>query len=208
MKIDDNTVALVAYKIYLDASDGELIEVAEEENPRSMVFGFDKVIPGFEFNMKGVEEGEKFDFSLSPDEAFGDFRPEMIIDVPKRAFMVNGELREDLLYVNNELNMMDNNGQPMKGKIVNVNGQSIKMDFNHPLAGKELFITGKVMEVRPITQEDLQPVSGGCCGGSCGCGGHSGEESHEHAHDESENCQVCGNPPELQGQGIGNCQCG
>jgi len=208
MKIDDNTVALVAYKINLDAPEGELIESAEEENPRSMIFGFNKVIPGFEYNMKGMDEGENFDFRLTPDEAFGDYQPEMLIAVPKKAFMVNGELREDLLYVNNELNMMDNNGRPMKGKIVNVNGDSVKMDFNHPLAGKELFISGKVMQVRPITEEDLQPVSGGCCGGNCGCGGHSEEASQDHTHDESENCAVCGNPPELQGQGIGNCQCG
>lgn len=207
MKIDDNTVALVAYNISLNTPEGEIIESADEANPRSMIFGFNKVIPGFENNMKGVKEGENFDFRLGPDEAFGEFQPDMLVDVPKKAFMVNGELREDLLHVNNELNMMDNNGRPMKGKIVNVNGESVKMDFNHPLAGKELFISGKVMHVRPITEEDLQPV-GGCCGGSCGCGGHEGETSHEHAHDESENCEVCGNPPELQGQGIGNCQCG
>lgn len=208
MKIDDNTVALVAYKINLDASDGELIESAEEENPRSMIFGYDKVIPGFENNVKGLAAGENFDFNLPPDEAFGESRADMLVDVPKKAFMVNGELREDLLYINNELNMMDNNGRPMKGKILDINGDSVKMDFNHPLAGKELFIKGKVMEVRPITQEDLQPASGGCCGGSCGCGGHEGEASHEHTHDEGENCAVCGNPPELQGQGIGDCQCG
>lgn len=208
MKIDDNTVAHISYKIYLDAPNGEVIESAEEENPRSMVFGFDKVIPGFENNMKGIEEGENFNFQLKPEEAFGEFRPDMLIDVPKTAFLVNGEMREDLLKVNNELNMMDNTGRPMKGKIINVNGESVKMDFNHPLAGKELFIEGKVMHVRPITQEDLQPAGGGCCGGSCGCGGHQGEDSHEHAHGESENCQVCGNPPELQGQGIGDCQCG
>jgi FKBP-type peptidyl-prolyl cis-trans isomerase SlyD len=207
MKIDDNTVAHVAYNICLDTPDGEIIESADEANPRSMIFGFNKVIPGFENNMKGVKEGESFDFRLAPDEAFGEFQTDMLVDVPKKAFMVNGELREDLLHVNNELNMMDNNGRPMKGKIVNVNGESVKMDFNHPLAGKALFISGKVMHVRAITEEDLQPA-GGCCGGSCGCGGHEGEASHEHAHDESEKCQVCGNPPELQGQGIGDCQCG
>jgi FKBP-type peptidyl-prolyl cis-trans isomerase SlyD len=208
MKVDENTVALVAYQIYLDAPDGELIESADEADPRSMIFGYDKVIPGFENNMRGVEEGENFDFRLKPDEAFGEFRTDMLVKVPKTAFMVNGELREDLLYINNELNMMDNNGRPMKGKIVDINGESVKMDFNHPLAGKELFISGKVMHVRPITEEDLQPVSGGCCGGSCGCGSKSGDESHDHTHEEGENCQVCGNPPEKQGQGIGNCQCG
>lgn len=227
MNIDNNTVANVAYKIHANTPDGDLIEFADEKSPRAMIFGYQKVIPGFESNMIGLDEGASFDFELNPDQAFGDYRSEMVVDVPKTAFMVNGELKEDLLYIENEISMMDNQGNPMKGKIIEVGTDAVKMDFNHPLAGKKLFITGKVLNVRPITQEDLQPQSGGCCGGECGCGpeenshdhGHShgqgggcgcstGEGEHTHTHAEGDDCQVCGNPPEKQGQGIGDCQCG
>ena len=221
MNIDNNTVANVAYKIHANAPDGDLIEFADESSPRSMIFGYQKVIPGFESNMIGLDEGASFDFELSPDQAFGDYRSEMVVDVPKTAFMVNGELKEDLLYIENEISMMDNQGNPMKGKIIEVSTDSVKMDFNHPLAGQKLFIAGKVLDVRPITQEDLQPQSGGCCGGGCGpeesshdhshrqdggCGCSTGEKEHTHA--DGDDCQVCGNPPEKQGQGIGDCQCG
>lgn len=210
MTIDNNTVARVAYKIHANTIDGDLIEFADEKSPRSMIFGYDKVIPGFESNMIGLEEGESFNFELNPDQAFGEYRNEMMVDVPKSAFMVNGELREDLLYIGNEISMMDNQGNPMKGKIIEVVNESVKMDFNHPLAGRKLFISGKIMSIRPITQEDLQPQNGGCCGGGCGCDSGEGKEKHEHAHAhaEGDNCQVCGNPPEQQGQGIGDCRCG
>jgi FKBP-type peptidyl-prolyl cis-trans isomerase SlyD len=81
------------------------------------------------------------------------------------------------------------------------------MDFNHPLAGKSLYTFGQVLNVREATFEELNPAPSGCGCGShsdscCGGGGHS----HDHHH-EDENCEVCGNPPELQGQGIGSCQC-
>lgn len=209
MNIDNNTVAQVAYKIHANSSNGDLIEFADEKSPRSMIFGYDKVISGFESNMIGLEKGSLFNFELNPDQAFGEYRSELMVDVPKSAFMVNGELREDLLYIGNEISMMDNNGNPMKGKIIEVGSDAVKMDFNHPLAGKKLFIEGKVMSVRPITQDDLQPQGGGCCGGGCGCDSGEGKEKHEHAHAhaEGDDCQVCGNPPEQQGQGIGDCRC-
>ncbi len=204
MKIDNNTVALVAYKIHANSPDGDLIEFADEKSPRSMIFGYEKVIPSFESNMIEIENGESFSFQLSSEQAFGEYQPNLLVDVPKSAFIVNDELREDLLFIGNEISMMDNNGNPMKGKIIEVNTGTVKMDFNHPLAGKKLFIAGKVVDVRPITQEDLQPQNDGCCGGGCDSG--SGKETHQHAHPhaEGDDCQVCGNPPELQGQGVGD----
>ena len=207
MKIEKNTVARVTYSIYLDNITGEVIENSDALNPRSMIFGVDRMIPGFEQKLTGLSGGEKFSFELSEDEAFGHYRDEMIINVPKTAFMMDGKIREDLLFVGNEIGMMDNHGNPLRGKVTEIGEEKVIMDFNHKLAGKKLFITGSVLDVRPVTDEDLAP-KGGCCGGSCGCG--SGEKkSHGHHHHEDEgNCEVCGNPPEKQGQGIGNCKCG
>lgn len=212
MKIDKNTVAQVAYKIHANSRDGELIEFADESNPRSMIFGYEKVIPGFESNMLGKEMGDNLDFELNPGQAFGEFKPELVVNVPKQAFTVNGELSEELLYIGNEISMMDNHGNPMRGKVIEVNGDGVNMDFNHPLAGKKLFITGNIMGVRGITQEDLQPQGGGCSGsgngGGCGCDSGNEEHAHTHSHAEGDDCQVCGNPPDQQGQGIGDCRCG
>lgn len=209
MKIDKNTVASIAYKIHIDSTTGELIEFADERNPRSMVFGVDRIMPGFEKNLMGREENTEFDFTLSPDEAYGEYKNDLILDVTKNAFMVDGKINEDLLYINNEINMIDNEGNRVKGKVLELGDETVKMNFNHPLAGKSLFISGKIMDVRAVTHEDLQPESSGCCGGGCGCGSHDEDTHSDHHHDNNEeNCQVCGNPPELQGQGIGDCQCG
>lgn len=208
MQIEKNTVATVTYNIYLDNITGELIESSDAVNPRSMIFGIDRMIPGFEQKLTGLNRGEKFSFELSEDEAFGQHRDEMIIDVPKSAFMMDGKIREDLLIVNNEIGMMDSQGNPIRGKVTRIDQDKVVMDFNHKLAGRKLFITGSVLDVRPVTEEDLAPKGGGCCGGGCGCGSGEAESGHKHHHDEEGNCEVCGNPPEQQGQGIGNCKCG
>ncbi|HEY9115259.1 MAG TPA: FKBP-type peptidyl-prolyl cis-trans isomerase, partial [Bacteroidales bacterium] len=183
MQIEKNTVATVTYTIYLDNITGEIIESSDAVNPRSMIFGVDRMIPGFEQKLTGLTSGEKFSFELSEEEAFGSYRNEMIINVPKSAFMMDGKIREDLLFVGNEIGMMDNHGNPIRGKIMQIDSDKVVMDFNHKLAGKKLFISGSVLDVRPVTDDDLAP-KGGCCGGSCGCGsGESkAEASHEHGH--------------------------
>jgi len=216
MKIDKNTVVALTYKIHENAPDGKLVEFADEMNPRSLIFGFDRSIPGFEEKLSGLEVGENFDFKLAASEAFGAFRQEMVLNVPKSAFVVEGKLRDDLLFINNEISMMDDEGNPVKGIVRELRNEDVVMDFNHPLAGKSLFVSGKVMSVRPVTQEDLNPTGG--CGSGCGCSSGAKEESssccstesgnHHHQHEYEEDCPTCGNPADQRGQGVGNCACG
>lgn len=210
MKIDNNTVVTLAYKMHENAPDGMLIEFADELSPRSMIFGFDRTIPGFEKKLNGLEAGENFDFKLEESEAFGTYKKEMIVQVPKSAFVVDGKLRDDLLVINNEISMMDNQGNPVKGTVREVQDEIVLMDFNHALAGKSLFVTGKVISVRPVTQEDLNPSGG--CGTGCGCSSSSDDscstEGKGHQHEYDEDCPSCGNPADQRGKGVGNCGCG
>lgn len=230
MKITKDTVAEVAYKIKLDDKDGEMIEFADAQSPRSMMFGYNKMIPGFETHMDGLEPGQSFEFALTPEEAFGIYTENLLVNVPKSAFMVNGAVKEDLLFLGNEIAMMDSHGNPMNGKVLEITDENIKMDFNHALAGKNLWVAGSVLAVREITEADLAPKGG--CGSGCGCGsnepkaedsccgggGHehgsggccsSDEDAHhDHGHDDDEDCPSCGNPAEMRGKGHGDCQCG
>ncbi|MDP2721890.1 MAG: FKBP-type peptidyl-prolyl cis-trans isomerase [Bacteroidales bacterium] len=237
MKITSNTVAEVAYKIKLDNQQGEMIEFADEQSPRSMIFGYNRMIPGFETHMDGLQAGQSFEFSLNPEEAFGNYADNLIVDVPKKAFYVNGALKEDLLFLGNEIAMMDSRGNPLNGKVLEITGENVRMDFNHGLAGKNLYVAGQVISVREITEADLAPKGGcgsgcgcgskdsssedSCCGGGggghhehggggCGCSTEGSHEGHGHHHDHeyTEDCPSCGNPAEMRGKGHGDCQCG
>lgn len=167
MVINKNTVATLVYSIHINNAEGEVIENSQTE-PKDLLFGFDRMISGFESNLIGKEAGSDFKFNITAVDAFGEQKEEMIVNVPKAAFMVNGELRDDLIFLGNTISMMDNNGRPLKGKVIEITDDKVRMDFNHPLAGEGLYVYGKVLKVRDVTPEDLEP-KGGCGSGSCGC---------------------------------------
>lgn len=202
MKIDFNTVAEVAYKILLDHANGEMIEYADEDNPRRIVLGQDDLIPGFEEGLKGKTTGP-FSFSVRQDKAFGSYDSTLVTDVPKQAFLDDGVIREDLLFTGNRVNMLDHHHNKVTGTILEIGEEKVRMDFNHPLAGKDLFVTGEVLSVREATADELTPDEGCGCGSGCGCQSHETRETEEEAY-----CETCGNPADKMGQGYGNCQCG
>jgi len=212
MKISNNIAALVSYKIQTNNNSGDLIEFADEKNPKLLIFGNNSLIPGFETHMNGLKAGDNFEFTLTPEESFGTYRKDLIVDIPKSSFEIDGILKKDLLYLGNEISMLDNEGNTVAGTVIKISDDIVSMDFNHKLADKSLFVSGKVQEVRLVTDDDLTPVGG--CGTGCGCSSNNEAESssccssnevHEHAYDED--CPTCGNPAELRGQGHGNCGC-
>ena len=212
MKISTNTAVAVSYKILMNNSNGELIEFADEKSPKLLIFGNNSVIPGFETHMSGLEANDNFEFTLKPEESFGNYRNDLLVDVPKSSFEINGVLKEDVIYLGNEISMMDNGGNAIMGRVVEITSGSVKMDFNHKLADKSLFVSGKVHDVRLVTEDDLAPAGG--CGSGCGCSSNNDDqadsccstnEAHEHAYEDD--CPSCGNPTELRGKGHGDCGC-
>ena len=125
-----------------------------------------------------MEPGDKFDVTLSPADGYGEVEPDRIIDLPKAAFEVNGEVREDLLVPGNTIPMMNSMGGVIPGVVLEVTADSVKMDLNHQMAGKTLHFTGEIVSVREATEKELTEGLHGeyvhSCGGCSGCHGHEG----------------------------------
>ena len=104
---------------------------------------------------------------MAPADGYGEIIPEAVVDLPKNIFMVDGKLAEEILFVGSQVPMSDAQGNRMLGVVKEIGEETVKMDFNHPMAGKTLNFDVEVVEVRDVTPEDLAS-QGGC---NCGCGG-------------------------------------
>jgi FKBP-type peptidyl-prolyl cis-trans isomerase SlyD len=156
MVIANDKVVSVIYELKLAQGDGELIEKVNPNKPLIFLFGRGNLLPKFESNLNGKKMGDQFDFILSSEEAYGDFSIEAIVEIPKSIFSVDGEIDNNLLTLGNVIPMMDNSGNKFNGKVMELNSDSVKMDFNHPLAGKSLHFKGEVVGIREATTEELE----------------------------------------------------
>lgn len=177
MKIGEKTFVSLSYTLNVG---GEIVDSAPADRPLEFVYGAGFLLPKFEENIKGLEPGGKFEFTLTPAEGYGEIIPEAIAELGKEIFMVDGTVEEGLLTVGNQIPMSTADGQHLIGVVEEVGETTVKMNFNHPLAGKTLNFSGEVVGVRASTDEDLMMLGGGgcgcdsCsddeCGGSCDCG--------------------------------------
>lgn len=181
MKIGKNKMVSLTYDLHYDDVEGDMIEQATSERPLSFVFGAGLMLPKFESLLEGFEAGNPFEISLADVDAYGELNEDAIVDLPKHLFIVDGEFDDEIVGVGKTVPMMSTSGQRMNGLVMEITDDIVKMDFNHPLAGENLFFKGEILEVREATDEEIAAtVSGGCgcgsggCGsddkGSCGCG--------------------------------------
>ena len=181
MKIEANKVVEFCYELEVD---GQVVDRTTAEKPLDYIHGTGSLLPKLEEHIEGMEPGCKFDVTLSPADGYGETDPNRIIDLPKAAFAVNGEVREDLLVPGNTIPMMNSMGGVIPGVVLEVTEESVKMDLNHQMAGKTLHFTGEVISVREATEKELTEGLHGEYVHSCGgCGGHGGCGGGCHGHD-------------------------
>ena len=175
MKIAQNTVVEFSYELEVD---GQVVDQCPKERPLDYIHGTGSLLPKLEEAIEGMEPGCTFDVTLSPADGYGEIDPSRVIDLPKTAFEVNGEIREDLLVVGNTI-PMNSMGGVIPGVVVEVSEDSVKMDLNHQMAGKTLHFKGEVVSVREATEKELTEGLHGeyvhSCGGCHGCHGHEGD---------------------------------
>lgn len=178
MKISANKYVTLTYDLNVGEDDErELMEQATDERPLEFIFGTNSMLDAFEKQIDGLSEGDTFSFSLTPDEAYGEYDEEKIIELPKNIFEVDGKIDEEMLVEGNTLPMMDSNGNRLMGAVVSVSDEVVTMDFNHPLAGETMHFEGTVKGVREASAEEIAALfsDGGCDSGNCsGCGGGCG----------------------------------
>jgi FKBP-type peptidyl-prolyl cis-trans isomerase SlyD len=155
MTIQDLTVVSLNYKLS-NHKTGEKIEETTAENPMVFLFGVGGIIPEFEDNIKGKQVGDLFDFSILAENAYGTPNEEMIVMIPINVFHDDqGQLDTNMFTVGAIVPMSDSEGNQLRGNILEVAPEYIKMDFNHPLAGTDLHFSGEILSIRPATKDEI-----------------------------------------------------
>ncbi len=177
MIISKNKVVSLTYELRLDNVGGKVVESLTEEAPLTFLYGSGGLLPKFEEYIDGLQVGENFDFNLSAQDAYGNLNENAVVQVPVSAFEVDGKIDENMLKIGNNIPMQDASGNKLNGIVQEINNDHVTMDFNHPLAGNELFFKGKITEIREATEEELTHGHAhypGSCEGCSDCGGEGG----------------------------------
>ncbi len=188
MKIAENKYVEVIYDLNVgEGEERELMEKATIENPLKFIFGTGMMLPAFESALFGLEKGVKFDFTISPADAYGDYNEEHVLDLPKNIFEVDGAFDTEMVKEGNTLPMMSADGTRVMGSVLEVKDDVVVMDFNHPLAGETLHFVGEVIEVHDASADEIAALTAPASGCGCGC-----DSCGEGCADNTHNSCGCG----------------
>jgi FKBP-type peptidyl-prolyl cis-trans isomerase SlyD len=155
MQIKKDCVVSVHYRLQNDNENGALVEETFGGQPLTFLFGAGQMIPDFETNLLGKTTGDKHAFGIKSEDAYGGVNPQAVVDLPLETFVVDGKLAKDLLVVGNMIPMSDGQGGRMNGAVKAVTDSHVTMDFNHPMAGQDLYFTIEVTGVRAATETEI-----------------------------------------------------
>ena len=140
MKITEGCTVTIDYTMALE--DGEILDSTKDFEPLTYVQGTGEIISGLENAVIGMEKGEKLDVPVAAADAFGEFDPEALIEVPKK------DLPPEAQDGGVELTVEGPKGQTITGRVVEVKENTAIVDFNRPLAGKNLNVSVTIVDVK------------------------------------------------------------
>jgi FKBP-type peptidyl-prolyl cis-trans isomerase SlyD len=166
MAIAENSVVSIEYEL-TEAGGSDIIDSNKGQAPLDFITGKGHIIPGLEKELVNLEKGESSDIKVDASEAYGEMNPEAVETLPREQF-AGLELEKGMqLYGQGE------NGETVTVTVKDFDDNNVTIDYNHPLAGKNLMFSVTVVDVRDATEDEIatgQVGGGHCDDGSCGCG--------------------------------------
>lgn len=146
--VQDGQVVSMEYTLRVD---GEVLDTSDGHGPLQFLAGSGNIIPGLEREMIGMRIGDSKDVVVAPADGYGEFDEEAYMEVPRNDFPKDMPVEEGI-----ELNVSDEEGQTRYARIDGVDGETVRLNFNHPLAGAELHFNVKVVDLREPTDEEKE----------------------------------------------------
>lgn len=180
----------VAYTLYAAGEKTlEFVEEATDEKPFQFISGFGITLDDFEKQVVNLEKGGAFEFKLTKEQAYGDYDEERVVELERSIFSINGRFDHENVFVDAVLPLQNEEGQRFFGKVLEITDSHVKIDLNHPLAGKELSFKGHIVENRQATEEEIKSFIKAMSGEGCGCGcDDCGDGCHQGGNSECGHC--------------------
>ena len=142
--VQDGVTVQMDYTLTVE---GKEMDSSKGHGPLSYVHGSGQIIPGLEKQLTGLHVGDEKEVTVKPEDGYGEVDPKATMDLPKT------QLPPDLKpEVGQVLNGTDQSGRPVRATIMEVGKETVKLNLNHPLAGKTLVFKVKVVDVSPASQ--------------------------------------------------------
>ena len=140
LKIDQGTKVTMSFSLALE--NGEIIDSNFDTQPATFILGDGNLLPGFEIPLKGLKAGDQGEFVISPENAFGQHNPENMQQLARDNF------DQESLNIGDVFSFQNGEGE-LPGVVIEVGDDSVKVDFNHPLAGRNIIFKVDIIEVAP-----------------------------------------------------------
>jgi FKBP-type peptidyl-prolyl cis-trans isomerase SlyD len=171
VKIQPNAFVSLDYTLHDD--DGELLDESAGEGgePIDYVHGYGMLVPGLEAALVGLETGDEREIIVSAEEGYGEHDEDLVLEVERSEFPDPTKVTPG-----DEFLAESPDGDDVPMRVVEVNGDSVVVDANHPLAGLALHYKVKVLIVRSATEEEIETAA------------RELAEAEEHDHEHGPDC--------------------
>ncbi len=146
-KVDDGKVVSMHYTLHVD---GNVVDSSEGGEPLEFIQGMGHIIPGLEHELYDMEVGQSKNITVPARDGYGETDENAFMDVPRQSFPANVPLDKGT-----ELELRDQSGHPVYARVDAVSDENVRLDMNHPLAGKDLNFDVKIAGVRTATEDEV-----------------------------------------------------
>jgi FKBP-type peptidyl-prolyl cis-trans isomerase SlyD len=146
-RVDDGQVVTMHYTLHVD---GEMVDTSQGAEPLQFIQGMGHIIPGLEHELYDMQVGDTKKVSVAAQDGYGEVDADAFMDVPRRAFPAEVPLK-----TGTQLELKDKSGNPTISRIDSVTDENVRLDMNHPLAGKQLDFEVSIAALRLATDEEV-----------------------------------------------------
>ena len=147
LTIRDEVVVSLEYTLQVE---GEIVDSTGEDEHIQFIQGHGQIIPGLESQLYGMTSGESKEVTVPPEDAYGVLDDDALGTVPRDEFPPDMPLEKGVA-----LQLRDQDGEVFDAYVESIGKKSVEINLNHPLAGKELHFSVKVLDLRPATEDEI-----------------------------------------------------